>query len=144
MACAYATRLTLSRQSCSIHRVRVRQIVRNDGAGTPSSFSTRIVSAFEVGSTTRPSTNLRNTSSSTVSNPSRAYAFSSTSHNTRDALPTTVGAAVTGGPGVSASRSKACCPAWIFSLATSINEARLASSCAEPMCSTMLWTPLLV
>jgi len=111
----------------------VRQIVRKDGVGTPSSPRTRIVSAFEVGSTTRASIRLRDTSSSTESNPSRAYAPSRTSHNTRDVLPATVGAAVIEEPEVSPSRSNASWPAAIRSFAICINTASWASSCAEPI-----------
>ena len=118
----------------------MRQIVRNDGDPIPRSASTRIVSTFEAGSITRASTSRRNASVPTRSNPRTAYASSRTSHNTRDCDPTTAGGAVTG-VGVSASRSNASCPPWIFVFATSNSTASCSASCAEPTCSTIRRTP---
>ena len=93
VACVYAA-ASCARQSCSTARARVRHTVDSDGApGTPSSSHTRRVSALLVGSTTRARTRLRNVSLPTVSNPSRAYAASRTSHSTRggDAASSTPG-----------------------------------------------------
>lgn len=99
VACVYAA-ASCARQSCSTARARVRHTVDSDGApGTPSSSHTRRVSALLVGSTTRARTRLRNVSLPTVSNPSRAYAASRTSHSTRD--PTTVGPVDRGGDAAS-------------------------------------------
>lgn len=116
-------------------RPRVRQIVDNDGAETPRSFSTRMVSAFNVGPTIRASTSLRNVSLLTVSlltvsNPSRAYAASKTFHSTRDRDPVTVGAFVATGTGISPSRSTPLYPvnSSIRSRPIAINAASCASS----------------
>ena len=144
VACAYAADAAVARQSCSMLRARVRQIVRSDGrSGTPSSSSTRSVSAFEVGSTIRASTSCLNVSSPIALKPSRAYAASSTSHSTREREPVTVGAAVAAGVGSSASRSNVPCPsmAAIFSRAIATSAANCASSCADPRCSTIVCTP---
>ena len=98
------------------------------------------MSALLVASITRASTNCLNDSEPTTSNPTSAYACSRTSHKTRAREPATVGDTVTGAA-TSPSKSKACCPARIFVFATSINTANSTSSCAEPMCSTIVRTP---
>ena len=144
VACAYAADAAVARQSCSMLRARVRQIVRSDGrSGTPSSSSTRSVSAFEVGSTIRASTSCLNVSSPIASKPTCPYASSSTFQSTREREPVTVGAAVAAGVGMSGSRSNALCPrsSVIRSRATATSAANWASSCAEPRCSTIVRTP---
>lgn len=53
---AYAARQKPSRQLCSMHEDNARQMVRSEEAWTPISSSTRTVSAYEVGFTSRAST----------------------------------------------------------------------------------------
>jgi hypothetical protein len=61
------------------------------GAGTPSSVSTRTVSALLVGSMNRPSTSDVKASSLTASKPSASNTPRSASHTISDAVPSTTG-----------------------------------------------------
>jgi len=64
-------------------------MVRNPGTVTPASASTRRAETLLAGSMIRASTSALNTSSPTASNPSRAYAPTSTPHKTSAEVATT-------------------------------------------------------